>query len=48
MKDLTPLLTTKNTPLHVAAHHGDIDIVRFFITDLKCSPNHPGFHDLSS
>ena len=52
MKDLMPSLTTKNgsttrennTPLHIAALKGHIDIVRFFITDLKCSPNIPGFH----
>ena len=45
MKDLMPSLTTKekNTPLHFAALNGHIDIVRFFITDLKCCPNIPGF-----
>ena len=46
MKDLMPSLTTKEntTPLHFAANYGHIDIVQFFITDLKCSPNTQGFN----
>ena len=50
MKDLMPSLTTKKneTPLHISALYGHIDIVRFFIAYLKCSPNIPGFHGCHS
>ena len=31
-------------PIHWAALHGHLEVLNFFITDLKCSPNIPGQH----
>ena len=30
------------TPIHCAAQYGHLEILKFFITDVKCSPNIPG------
>ena len=35
----------KNTPLHYAAKYGHLQVVQFFVEELKCSPNIRGQHN---
>ena len=32
----------ENAPIHYAAYHGHLKVVRFFISELNCNPNLPG------
>ena len=38
----------QNTPLHIAALSGNIQIVRFFIEELKCSPDLTGQQNMTA
>ena len=34
-----------NLPLHAAAKHGHLQVVQFFVEELKCPPNIRGQHN---
>ena len=36
-----------NTPLHTAAENGHLQVVQFFVEELKCPPNIRGQHNVT-